>query len=144
MKKTAILLAIVALFGITSCTTLFGVSDTAAASSGSACAKALISLRASQKAGTLSVANVSDLTNMLTVISSYNMLKTNKDNANFKKSFTSGMVSGGSGVITNSNAATIVNLLLAANGLSNLNNNNISSNGSTVTGAMVPMLNTLP
>ena len=145
MKKTAIIMTFVAIFVTTSCSSLIGVSDSAAATSGSACARALISLRASQKAGTLSIANATDLTNILTVISSYNMLKSNKENANFKKSFTTGMVSGGSGIITNNNAATLVNLLLAANGLNNLNSNNVTNNnGSAATGALVPILTTLP
>lgn len=134
MKKIGIIMTFVALFAATSCGTLSNVSDTAAATSGTACARALVSLRASQKAGTLSVTNVSDISNMLIVINAYNTLKANKGNNNFRKSFAAGMVAGGSGIITNSNVNTIINVLLATNGLGTLNSNNISSsNNSTKT-----------
>ena len=142
MKKISIIMMFVALFATTSCSSLTGASDTAAMTTGTTCARALIALRASHKAGTLSITNLSDLSNMLVVDNAYNSLKTNKANSNYKKSFSTGMVAGGSGIITNSNVATIVNLLLNANGLANVNSNNIStgSNSTTVTNSIVPMI----
>ncbi len=143
MKKIGIIMMLVAMIGVTSCSSLSGVSDSAAATSGNACAKALLALRASQKAGTLSIANATDLSNMLVVIGAYNTLKSNKGNNDFKSSFTKGLVAGGSGAITNNNASTIINLLLAANGLNDINSSNISSSGTTTTNAITPVLNSL-
>lgn len=142
MKKFSIIMMFVAMFAATSCSTLSSASDTAAVTTGTTCARALLALRASHKAGTLSIANMSDLSNMLVVVNAYNSLKTNKDNANYKKSFSTGMVAGGSGIINNSNVATIVNLLLNANGLANVNSNNIStgSNSTTTTSTIMPMI----
>ena len=143
MKKIGIIMMFVAMLGASSCSSLSGVSDSAAATTGNACARALLALRASQKAGTLSITNATDLSNMLVVIGAYNTLKSNMQNKSFKSSFTKGLVAGGSGAITNSNASTIVNLLLAANGLSNVNSSNISTSGAKTTTAITPVLNTL-
>ena len=143
MKKFSIIMTFVALFAATSCTSLTGVADSAAAATGSSCAKALLALRASHKAGTLSIANATDLSNILVVVGAYNALQTNKSNNAFRKSFTSGMVSGGSGIITNSNVGNTVSLLMMANGLNNVTDNNISSTGKQTTNAVLPVLNAI-
>lgn len=142
MKKLGIVMMFVALLAIPSCSTLSGATDTAAIASGTTCARALLALRASHKAGTLSVTNLSDISNMLVVANAYKQLRANKDNANYKKSFSSGMVAGGSGVITNSNVATIVNLLMNANGLANVTSDNINTGntGTTTTHSIVPIV----
>lgn len=142
MKKLGIVMMFVALLAIPSCSTLSGATDTAAIASGTTCARALLALRASHKAGTLSVTNLSDISNMLVVANAYKQLRTNKDNANYKKSFSSGMVAGGSGIITNSNVATIVNLLMNANGLANVTSDNINTGNTatTTTHSIVPIV----
>ncbi len=127
MKKFGIIMMFVALFATTSCSSITGASDTTALATGTTCAKALIALRSSYKAGTLSLTNMSDLSNMLIVANAYTALRTNKDNSNFKKSFSTGMVAGGSGIINNSNVANIVNLLLNANALGTVNSSNASN-----------------
>lgn len=145
MKKLSIIMMFVALFATTSCSSLTGATDTTAIATGTTCAKALIALRSSYKAGTLSLTNLSDLSNMLIVANAYTSLKANKENANYKKSFSTGMVAGGSGAITNSNVATIVNLLMNANALGTLNNNN-ATNSTTekqTTGSVIPMFDAM-
>lgn len=132
MKKFGILMTLVALMTVTSCSTLSGGTDTAAAASGATCGRALVALNKSHKAGTLSVANTNDLSNMLVVINAYNALKTNKNNNSFKKSFATGMVTGGSGVITTANATSIMNSMLNNAGLGNINSSNIATNVQTI------------
>lgn len=132
MKKFGIIMMFVAMFATTSCSSLTGATDTAAATSGAACGRALIALNNSKKAGTLAITNPTDLSNMLIVINAYNGLKTNKENANYKKSFTTGMVTGGNNLINQATATTITNSLLNATGLDGVNTNNIAQKAQTV------------
>lgn len=123
----------VALFGATSCSSLLNTSDSTALASGATCGRALIALNNSKKAGTLSITNPTDITSMLAVISAYNGLKANKSNSNYKKSFASGLVSGGSGIITMATATNLTNMLLNSTGLNGVNANNISQTAQTIT-----------
>lgn len=132
MKKFGIIMMFAALLGFTSCGALGAATDSTAAASGLACGKALIALNSSKKAGTLAITNPTDLSNMLVVISAYNGLKTNKDNSAYKKSFASGMVTGGNGLITTANATAITNSLLNATGLDGVNTSNIAQKAQTV------------
>ena len=132
MKKFSIIMMFVALFATTSCGTLTSATDATAAAAGATCGKALLALNNSKKAGTLSITNPTDLSNMLVVINAYNGLKANKENATYKKSFTTGMVTGGSGVITTSMATNITNSLLNATGLDGVNTTNIAQKAQTV------------
>ena len=132
MKKFGIIMMFAALLGFTSCGTLASTTDATAAASGAACGNALISLNNSKKAGTLSITNPTDLSNMLVVISAYNTLKANKENSTYKKSFATGMVTGGNGLITTANALSITNSLLNATGLDGINANNITQKAQTV------------
>lgn len=132
----------VAMFASTSCSSLTGATDTAAVTSGAACGRALIALNNSKKAGTLAITNPTDLSNMLIVINAYNGLKTNKENANYKKSFTTGMVTGGNNLINQATATTITNNLLNATGLDGVNTNNIAQKAQTV-GTIIQLLGAL-
>lgn len=142
MKKFGIIMMFVAMFATTSCSSLTGATDTAAVTSGAACGRALIALNNSKKAGTLAITNPTDLSNMLIVINAYNGLKTNKENANYKKSFTTGMVTGGNNLINQATATTITNSLLNATGLDGVNTNNIAQKAQTV-GTIVQLLGAL-
>ena len=132
----------VAMFATTSCSSLTGATDTAAVTSGAACGRALIALNNSKNAGTLAITNPTDLSNMLIVINAYNGLKTNKENANYKKSFTTGMVTGGNNLINQATATTITNSLLNATGLDGVNTNNIAQKAQTV-GTIIQLLGAL-
>lgn len=142
MKKFGIIMMFVAMFASTSCSSLTGATDTAAVTSGAACGRALIALNNSKKAGTLAITNPTDLSNMLIVINAYNGLKTNKENANYKKSFTTGMVTGGNNLINQATATTITNSLLNATGLDGVNTNNIAQKAQTV-GTIIQLLGAL-
>lgn len=142
MKKFGIIMMFVAMFATTSCSSLTGATDTAAVTSGAACGRALIALNNSKKAGTLAITNPTDLSNMLIVINAYNGLKTNKENANYKKSFTTGMVTGGNNLINQATATTITNSLLNATGLDGVNTNNIAQKAQTV-GTIMQLLGAL-
>ena len=142
MKKFGIIMMFVAMFATTSCSSLTGATDTAAATSGAACGRALIALNNSKKAGTLAITNPTDLSNMLIVINAYNGLKTNKENANYKKSFTTGMVTGGNNLINQATATTITNNLLNATGLDGVNTSNIAQKAQTV-GTILQLLGAL-
>ena len=112
---------------------MMNTTDSVAAASGATCGRALIALNNSKKAGTLAITNPTDLTNMLAVIAAYNNLKANKDNSNYKKSFASGMVTGGSGLINATTATSITNTLLNSVGLDGVNSSNIAQKTQTVT-----------
>lgn len=142
MKKFGIIMMFVAMFATTSCSSLTGATDTAAVTSGAACGRALIALNNSKNAGTLAITNPTDLSNMLIVINAYNGLKTNKENANYKKSFTTGMVTGGNNLINQATATTITNSLLNATGLDGVNTNNIAQKAQTV-GTIIQLLGAL-
>lgn len=142
MKKFGIIMMFVAMFATTSCSSLTGTTDTAAVTSGAACGRALIALNNSKKAGTLAITNPTDLSNMLIVINAYNGLKTNKENANYKKSFTTGMVTGGNNLINQATATAITNSLLNATGLDGVNTNNIAQKAQTV-GTIIQLLGAL-
>lgn len=142
MKKFGIIMMFVAMFASTSCSSLTGTTDSAAVTSGAACGRALIALNNSKKAGTLAITNPTDLSNMLIVINAYNGLKTNKENANYKKSFTTGMVTGGNNLINQATATTITNSLLNATGLDGVNTNNIAQKAQTV-GTIIQLLGAL-
>ncbi|MCR4816338.1 MAG: hypothetical protein K5842_04055 [Bacteroidales bacterium] len=132
MKRFGIIMMFVAMFATTSCGTLTSATDATAAAAGATCGKALLSLNNSKKAGTLSITNPTDLSNMLIVINAYNGLKANKENASYKKSFTTGMVTGGSGAITTNMATNLTNSLLNATGLDGVNTTNITQKAQTV------------
>ena len=142
MKKLSIIMMFVAMFAATSCSSLSTATNTTAATSGAACGNALIALNKSKKAGTLSITNPTDLSNMLIVITAYNGLKANKEDATYKKSFTTGMVTGGSGLITPAAATNITNNLLNSVGLDGVNTANIASKAQTVT-TIIQLLNAL-
>lgn len=142
MKKFGIIMMFVAMFATISCSSLTGATDSAAVTSGAACGRALIALNNSKKAGTLAITNPTDLSNMLIVINAYNGLKTNKENANYKKSFTTGMVTGGNNLINQATATTITNNLLNATGLDGVNTNNIAQKAQTV-GTILQLLSAL-
>lgn len=132
MKKFSIILMFVAMFAATSCSSLSSATDTAAVTSGAACSQALLSLNKSKKAGTLAITNPTDLSNMLVVIGAYNGLKANKENTNYKKSFTTGMVTGGGSIINKTMATNITNSLLNASGLEGVTASNIAQKAQTV------------
>lgn len=142
MKKFSIIMMFVAMFAATSCSSLTSATDTAAATSGAACSQALIQLNKSKKAGTLAITNPTDLSNMLVVIGAYNSLKANKENSAYKKSFTSGMVTGSTGLITPTTAANITNSLMNATGLEGIDANNIVNKAQTV-GTIIQLLGAL-
>lgn|SRR5574344_1851747 len=143
MKKFSIIMMFVAAVAFTSCSTLSSVTATTAGTDGSNCAKALVGLYNSKKAtGTVSITNTTDLSNMLVLINSYNQLRSHKDDATYKTQFTTGMVNGGSGLITTANATSIMTKLLNSTGLSNVNAANIASKAETVA-AILTLLNAM-
>lgn len=133
MKKFSLIMMFVALLGATSCGSLTSATDATAVASGAACGRALIALNNSKKAGTLALTNPTDITNMLAVITAYNSLKANKENSNYKKSFATGLVTGGGGIINATTATTLTNMLLNSTGLNGVNSNNIASTATTLT-----------
>lgn len=129
----------VAMFAATSCSTLTSSTNTTAAASGAACGNALVALNKSKSAGTLAITNPTDLANMIVVINAYNGLRANKEDPSYKKSFTTGMVTGGSGIINMTTATNITNNLLNATGLEGVNTTNITQKAQTL-GTIIQLL----
>ncbi|MBQ3580975.1 MAG: hypothetical protein II975_08320 [Bacteroidales bacterium] len=108
-------------------------SNTAATANGTACGQAIIGLYNNYKSTKkLDMTNASNITNTLALVTAYSQLKSNKGNSSYRKSFISGMVLGGAGIITNNNAGSIVNQIESAAGLSSTTRSNISTAASTV------------
>lgn len=144
MKKFGIIMMCVAAVLFASCGTTSSTtasravsnalgSNTAATANGTACGQAIIGLYNNYKATKkLDMTNASNITNTLALVTAYTQLKNNKGNKDYRKSFVSGMVLGGSGIITNNNAYSLVNQIENAAGLSTTTRNNISTAASTV------------
>lgn len=143
MKKLGFLLMFFATMAMTSCSLLSGAASTTAGAQGSSAAKALVGLYNSRQTnGSISITNSNDLANIMTVISAAQMLKANNADAQFKTNFISGMVSGGSGMITSNSATNIANSLLSNTAFNNVNASNITQKAETVS-AIVTLLNQL-
>ncbi|MCR4827961.1 MAG: hypothetical protein K5864_00685 [Bacteroidales bacterium] len=141
MKKIGIILTFVSMFAMVSCSALSGsTTSTAAATNGATTGAALSALYKSKKAGTLSVTNASDLTNILTVINGYNSLKANKDVSSYKTAFATGMITGGNGLITAANSTTVMNALLNSSALSGVSSTNIVNKATTTISAINTIL----
>ena len=144
MKKFGIIMMCVAAVLFASCGTTSSTtasravsnalgSNTAATANGTACGQAIIGLYNNYKATKkLDMTNASNITNTLALVTAYTQLKNNKGNKDYRKSFVSGMVLGGSGIITNNNAYSLVNQIENAAGLSSTTRSNISTAASTV------------
>lgn len=132
MKKFSLVMMFVATFAMISCGVTGGATNTTAAASGAACGQALIALNKSKKAGTLAITNPNDLSNMIVVITAYNGLKSSNGDARYKKSFVSGLVTGGAGLISAATATNITNNLLNATGLDGVTASNIKQKAQTV------------
>ena len=144
MKKFAIISLFVALAGVIGCSTASSVaSNSAALASGTGCAQALLALNKSKQTnGTVQLSNPTDLSNMLVVATAYSGLKNNRTDAQYKKSFTQGLIAGGGSIITSANAASVTNALLNATGLDGVNTANIAQKAQTVS-TIIMLLNAL-
>jgi hypothetical protein len=142
MKKFGIIMMCVAAVLFASCGSTSSTSrsvssalssNTAATANGTACGQAIIGLYNNYKATKkLDMTNASNITNTLALVTAYTQLKNNKGNKDYRKSFVSGMVLGGAGIITNNNAYSLVNQIENAAGLSSTTRSNISTAASTV------------
>lgn len=132
MKRLGILLACFATLALTSCS-LFSAaasSNTVAKASGQNCGAAVQGLYGTYKGtGNIDLSNPTTLNNALALATSYANLKQNKDNADYRKAFTAGLIASSAGLITNGNAA----------GLSNINSQNIAQTAATAS-AIISLL----
>ena len=142
MKRLGILLACFATLALTSCS-LFSAaasSNTVAKASGQICGAAVQGLYGTYKGtGNIDLSNPTNLNNALALATSYANLKQNKDNADYRKAFTAGLIASSAGLITNGNAAAFVDKMLATAGLSNINSQNIAQTAATAS-AIISLL----
>jgi len=134
MKRLSILFLALATLVLTSCSAITAAagSNTVAQATGQSCGTAMQGLYKSyKKTGTIDLTNSTNLQNALAVATAYTNLKQNKDNSNYRKSFTSGLIASSAGLITSANATAFVDQLLASAGLNNVNSQNIAQTAST-------------
>lgn len=134
MKRLSILMMSIAMLAFASCSTLQQVasSNSVAAASGQSCAVATNALYKTYKStGKIELTDLSNVTNILTVVTSYNQLKAHKNDAAYRKAFASGAVAAGTGVITSANADTFTNTLMNASGLDGVTASNIKQKTQT-------------
>lgn len=142
MKRLSLLLVCFATLAMTSCS-LFNAaasSNTVARASGQSCGSAVQGLYGAYKStGNIDLSNATNLNNALSLATSYANLKQNKDNADYRKAFTAGLIASSAGLITSSNASVFVDRLLATSGLTNINTQNIAQTAATAS-AIVNLL----
>ena len=134
MKRLSVLLVCFATLALTSCS-LFNAassSNTVAKASGQTCGAAVQGLYGAYRStGNIDLSNATNLNNALALATSYANLKQNKDNADYRQAFTSGLIASSAGLITSANATAFVDKLLASSGLANVNSQNIAQTAST-------------
>ena len=144
MKRLAIIAVCFATLAMSSCGVLNSSSNSAAQALGQTCGAAVLGLYQSYKStGSLSLTSGNNLTNALALATAYTQLSQNKDNSEYRKSFTNGLILSSAGLITNQNAAAFVNALLGTSALGTVNNNSSSSQMSKTTPAVTGLIKTL-
>lgn len=135
MKRFSIIMMCVATMtlGLVSCGSASSLtSSNPAMDNGKSAANALVALYNSYKSnGSISLTNPTDLSNSLILATQYSQMRANKDNTDYMKSFASGMVAAGSGLITSDNVNSIITKMNSVTGL-NVNATNIANNVATV------------
>lgn len=145
MKRISIFIVCLASMVLASCSALSSAasSNTVANASGQACGTAVQGLYGAYKqTGTVDLTNTTNLNNALALATAYTNLKQNKDNSDYRKSFTTGLIASSAGLVTQATAGAFVDKLLASSGLSNINTQNITQTATTVA-AIVTLLNAL-
>ncbi len=145
MKRLSILLVSFATLLFASCGAVSSAasSNTVAKATGQSCGSAVQGLYGAYKnTGTIDLTNTTNLNNALALATAYTNLKNNKDNTEYRKAFTTGLVASSAGLITQAAASGFVDKLLASSGLSNINTQNITQTASTVA-AIITLLNAL-
>lgn len=135
----------VAALAMTSCSLLqsASTSNTIAKASGQTCGAAVQTLYSSYKAtGKVDLTNSNNLNSALALAAAYTNLKQNKDDANYRKAFTSGLIASSAGLLTSRNATSFVDKMLATAGLGNINTQNVAQTAATAA-AIITLLNTL-
>lgn len=145
MKRLGILMMCFAALTLTSCSLFQSAasSNTVASASGQACGTAMQGLYSSyQNTGKVDLTNATNLNNALALATAYTSLKQNKDDQNYRKAFTAGLIASSAGLITSQNATAFVDKLLASSGLANLNTQNITQTAATAA-AIISLINAL-
>lgn len=118
-------------------------SNTVAQASGQTCGTAVQGLYGSYKnTGTVDLTNPTNFNNALALATAYSNLKQNKDNSEYRKAFTNGLILSSAGLITQANATKFVDGLLATTGLGNINTQNVAQTAATAA-AIITLLKTL-
>lgn len=146
MKKLGIILVCIATLAMSSCSLFQSAasSNSAAMTLGQTCGSAVLSLYRSYKAtGSLSLATGDNLTNALALATCYTQLSQNKDNSDYRKSFTNGLILSSAGLITNQNSNAFVNALLGTSTLGTLNSSSNTAQINKTTPAVTGLLQTL-
>ncbi|MBP5676895.1 MAG: hypothetical protein J6W88_00175 [Bacteroidales bacterium] len=145
MKRLGILLVCFAALAMTSCS-MFEAASSSNAMANTTGKNAGVAVQglygAYKRTGTIDLTNTTNLNNALSLAAAYSNLKQNKNNAEYRKAFTTGLIASSAGLITSSNATAFVDKLLASSGLSNVNVQNVTQTAATVA-AIVSLLNVL-
>ena len=145
MKRLGIIIICIASLALSSCSALQSASssNSVAKATGQTCGTAVQGLyNAYRNTGSVDLTNATNLNNALALATAYTNLKQNKDNSDYRRAFTSGLIASSAGLITSTNASAFIDKLLASAGLANVNTQNIAQTAATVT-AIVTLLNAL-
>ena len=118
-------------------------SNAVAQASGQACGTAVQGLySAYHNTGKVDLTNATNLNNALALATCYTNLKQNKNDQNYRKAFTTGLIASSAGLINSQNATAFVDKLLASTGLTNINTQNVAQTAATAA-AVITLLNAL-
>lgn len=135
----------VAALAMTSCGMMQSAasSNVAAQATGNACGTAVQGLYSSYKnTGKVDLTVGNNLTNALALATAYSELQQNKDNSDYRKAFTSGLIASSAGLITTANAGTFVDKLMNSVGLSDVTADKVSQTATTAA-TIITLLNAL-
>lgn len=145
MKRLGLLIVCFATLAMTSCNLLQSASGSyaVAQASGQTCGHAVLGLYSAYKStGKVDLTNTTNLSNALALATAYTNLKQNKDDQNYRKAFTTGIIASSAGLITSANASAFLDSMLTNAGLGNINTQNIAQTAATAA-AIITLLNTL-
>ncbi|MBO4613646.1 MAG: hypothetical protein J5709_00855 [Bacteroidales bacterium] len=145
MKKSVFFMILAVAFAFASCSSMSNVasSDSVAKTAGTSCGSSLANLYRSYKAAgnKINMNDASVLTNAIALSTSISGLKQNSKDSNYRKSYIAGMLLGGAGLLTETNASNVYDgLVTSSNALSNINTSSSTTTLTTAANALSTIL----
>lgn len=136
MKKINVLLLFVAVLSMVSCKTMSDIAstDTAANASGASCGNLMSDMYSDYKdVGKVNLLESKTILNLVEMGGYYKSLKSHENDADYKKAFAAGLVTGSNNLITAENSMDVVKSLLSMDKLTEITEQTSSTASSAIT-----------